>query len=233
MAKTPITKTQPQDGNRIKRSVLRVLGLMIITSGLYLFYWFFVTKNQLKRESKNDQHVGWQTVGLIVPILNAFVLYWFYRDINRVRDTEKLSLFPAVWYVVVPYVLVTLALVIGIGAVVSIIGAIGSGLNDQSEAALGLAGAGVVTGLFAMLILIVAGILQYTFLGLAISKLNHYWDQRTGGKAAAAGWGKGEIVVVVVGLLVTVLNYGNSGSDEADYGLNDGKSVTVVAEVLG
>ncbi len=215
MAKTPITKTQLQDGNRIKRSVLRVLGLNILTSGLYNFYWFFVTKNQLKRELKNDQHVGWQTVGLIVPILQAFILYWMYRDINRVRDAEKLPAFPAVWYVVVPYVLIAVALVIGVGAIVSIAGAIGAGANGHGDTATGLAGAGLITGLFALLTLALAGILEFVFLGLAVSKLNQYWDSRTGGQAAAAGWGKGEIAVVVVGLLVTIMNYSNSNSRNA------------------
>ena len=64
----------------MKRSVLRVIGLLIITSGIYLFYWFFVTKNQLKRELKNDQHVGWQTVGLIVPILSGILSAIFFDE---------------------------------------------------------------------------------------------------------------------------------------------------------
>lgn len=232
MGKTPITKTQPQDGTRIKRSVLRVIGLSIITSGFYNFYWFFVTKNQLKRELKGDQHVGWQTVGMVVPILQAFILYWLYRDINRVRATEKLPLLPAVWYVVIPLILAALGLIIGIGAFISILGAVGSGLNDQSKAALGLAGAGVVSGLFAVLILLVSGILQYVFLGLAISQLNQYWDKRTGGKAAGAGWGKGEIAVVVIGVLVMIANYSNNGSTKTNYEFKDNPPVTTVTTVL-
>lgn len=231
MATTAITTTQPQDGAKIKRSVLRVIGLSLITSGLYNFYWFFVTKNQLKRELKNEQHVGWQTVGLVVPILNWFVIYWLYRDINRSRVTQKLGEFPAVWYVVIPIILIALAFLIGAGAIVSIIGAIGSAANNQNDAALGLAGAGVITGLFAILILLAAGLLQYIFIGLAVSKLNQYWDARTGGKAEAAGWGKGEIAVIVVGVLFSILNW--TGNNSTHYEVNDNQSTGAVTEVLG
>jgi hypothetical protein len=232
MPSAAITKTQPTDGNKIKRSVLRVIGLMIITSGLYLFYWFFVTKNQLKRELKNEQHVGWQTLGLLVPILNAFVLYWLYRDINRSRDTQKLPEFPAVWYVIIPIILICIAFLIGAGAIISIIGAIGSAANNQNDAALGLVGAGVITGLFALLLLVVAGILQYVFIGLSVSKLNEFWDKRTGGKAEAAGWGKGEIAVIVVGVLLNVLNYSHPGSNNTNFDSNK-NSTTAVTRVLG
>lgn len=221
MPQAAITKTQPTDGNKIKRSVVRVLGLSIITSGIYNFYWFFVTKNQLKRELKNEQHVGWQTVGLIVPVLNAFVLYWLYRDINRVRETQKLPAFPAAWYVLIPIVLIGVAFLIGAGAIISIVGAIGSAVNSNNDAALGLAGAGVITGLFAILMLFTAGILQYVFIGLAISKLNQFWDKRTGGKAVAAGWGKGEIAVVVVGVIVMILNWTGNGAEQKRFDAND------------
>lgn len=221
MPQPAITKTQPQDGTKIKRSVLRVLGLSLITSGIYNFYWFFVTKNQLKRELKNDQHIGWQTVGLIVPVLNVFILYWLYRDINRARATQKLPVFAAVWYVLIPIILIILAFVIGAGAIVSIIGAIGSAANSQNDAALGLVGAGVITGIFAILILAVAGILQYVFIGLAISKLNQFWDKRTSGKAEAAGWGKGEIAVIIVGVLVMIMNWTNNNANQNRFDSND------------
>ena len=196
------------------------------------FYWFFVTKNQLKRELKNDQHVGWQTAGLIVPILNAFIAYWLYRDINRVRAGQKLPEFPAVWYVLVPIILIVIGFLIAAGAVFSIIGAIGAGVNDRNQTAVGLVGAGVITGLFAILILLVAGVLQYVFLGLAISKLDQYWDKRTGGKAVGTAWGKGEIAIIIVGVLLTILNYANSGSSNTKYKSNGSQPVSAVTRVL-
>lgn len=208
-----LTKTQPNDGTNVKRSVLRVIGLSIVTSGLYFFYWFFVTKNQLKRELKNEQHVGWQTAGLLVPILNLFILYWLYRDINNARDTQKQSPFAAIWYVLVPFILIALAFVIGIGAILSIIGAIAAELSDQS-ASTGLAGAGVLGGLFALLLLFTGGILSYVFLGLSIKNLNEYWDKRSGGKAGEAKFRGGEVAIIIVGVLLTILNYSGNYSTE-------------------
>jgi hypothetical protein len=155
-----------------------------------------------------------------------------YRDINRSRITQKLPQFPAVWYVLTPVILVVIGFLIAAGAIFSIIGAIGAGVNDQNEAAVGLAGAGVVTGLFAVLILLVSGVLQYVFLGLAISKLNQYWDKRTGGKAVGAAWGKGEIAIIVIGVVLTILNYGNSGSSNAKYKSNGSQPVSAVTRVL-
>lgn len=221
MPAAALTKAQPIDGNNVKRSVLRVIGLSIITSGLYHFYWFFVTKNQLKRELKNDQHIGWQTVGLIVPILNAFILYWLYRDINSVRDTQKLPPFAAVWYVLVPIILITLGVILGIGAIASIIGGIASAVHNNDSATLGFAGAGVVTGLFALLAFFAGAVLEYVFLGLAIKHLNEYWDKRSGGKAVAARFRGGEITIIVVGVLIMLTNstgkFSTSQNDDVNF----------------
>lgn len=216
MPAAALTKTQPNDGNNVKRSVLRVIGLAIVTSGLYYFYWFFVTKNQLKRETKNDQHVGWQTVGLVVPILNLFIHYWLYRDINNARATQKQAPFPAVWYVIIPVILLALAAVIGIGSIISLVGSFASAINDNDGATAGLAGAGVVGGLFALLLLFLGAVLEYVFLGLAIKNLNEYWDKRSGGKALAAKFRGGEVAIIVIGVLLMILNYSGNYTKDTD-----------------
>lgn len=215
MPAAALTKTQPTDGINVKRSVLRVIGLTIVTSGLYFFYWFFVTKNQLKRELKNEQHVGWQTAGLFVPILNLFILYWLYRDVNEARATQKQPPFAAVWYVLIPFILIALAFIIGIGAILSIIGAIASEISDQS-ASTGLAGAGVLGGLFALLLLFTGGVLHYVFLGLAVKNLNEYWDKRSGGKAQEAKFRGGEVTIIIVGVLLMILNYSGNYTRDQD-----------------
>lgn len=187
----------------VKRSVLRVLGLSLITSGLYTFYWFYVTKKQLKEQLNTDDNVGLQTVGLIVPILNAFILYWLYRDINTARSGKSLPAFPAGWYVAIPYILIGAALVVGFGAFVSLLGGIGSAIEGDSTST-GLLGGGAVGGflLFALLIF-AGGVSQYVFWGVAISKLNEFWD-KVG--ATNARFSTGEIVVVAVGVLLSILN---------------------------
>ncbi|HEY8108653.1 MAG TPA: DUF4234 domain-containing protein [Patescibacteria group bacterium] len=184
----------------VKRSVLRTLGLTIITSGLYMFYWFYVTKNQLKQELKTDDNVGLQTVGLIVPILNAFIVYWLYRDINKARDSKKLETFPAGWYVGVPYILIAIAFAIGFGSFFSFIGSV---VGNDTGGAVAATGGLVLALLFAF----AGGISHYVFWGLAVSKLNQYWDKvgRT-----TAKFSTGEIVIVVLGL---VLGYFNATMD--------------------
>ena len=82
---------------------------------------------------------------------------------------------------------------------------------------------------FALLMLVAAGILQYVFIGLSISKLNQFWDKRTAGKAVAARYGKGEIAVIVVGVLVSILNYSGGGSEPShDFENSSVGAVTLV-----
>lgn len=176
----------------VKRSVLRVLGLSIITSGLYTFYWFYVTKNQLKQELKTNDNVGLQTVGLLVPILNAFIIYWLFRDFNQARASKKLETFPAGWYVGIPYILSGVAVVLLIGSILSTLGSV---LDSDASGAATSAGVGVL----GILLILAAGISYYVFWGVAISKLNQYWD-KVGGTAAK--FARGEIAVIVIGLII-------------------------------
>ncbi len=223
------------DTKAVKRSVLRVLGLTIVTSGLYLFYWFYVTKGRLKSELKTDDNVGLQTVGLIVPILNAFILYWLYRDINQARSGKQLETFPAGWYVAIPYILIAAAMVVGFGAFVSLLGGIGAALDNDATSS-GLLGGGAIGGLLLFLLLaLAAGVSQYVFLGLAVKKLNEYWD-KVGGTEAP--FGKGEIAVIIVGVLLLVLNVTsdrNTTNDDYDLdtlpGGNDEQSVTDIQRI--
>jgi len=40
------------------------------------------------------------TLGLLVPILNFFIIFWLWRDLNALRERFGLSEFPAVAYLV-------------------------------------------------------------------------------------------------------------------------------------
>lgn len=210
----------PTNELAVKRSALRVIGLSIITNGIYHFYWFYVTRQRLTKMVSGKDQVGLQTVGLIVPILNAFILYWLFRDISKVRETQKLSTFSAAKYVFLPYVLAIVAGVVGFSALVSLL----AGVGTNSD---GAVAGGAVGLIFFILLALAAGISALVFFCLAVSKLNEYEDVASKGKAENAKFGQGEIAVIVVGVIFLILRlasggFSSSSSDaDIDKALND------------
>lgn len=148
----PASPSPPPHGYPIKRSVARVLGFSVLSFGLYTFYWFHVTREELKHELRSDDNAALQTAGLLVPILNYVITYWLWRDINAARRWLGLPEFSIPLYLVL-----------------SILG------------------------------------LAPIFYSLVVTKLNEYWDRRTGGHAVDAPITTAEKVVVVVGALIWVL----------------------------
>src|SRR5687767_14941409 len=59
----------------IKRSVGRVIGLSILSFGIYTYYWFYVTRKQVNGEIGSTDDPGLYTAGLLVPILNVIITY--------------------------------------------------------------------------------------------------------------------------------------------------------------
>lgn len=87
-------------GYAVKRGVGRVLGFSILSFGIYGFYWFYVTREQMTREVGGDDNVGLQTAGQIVPVLNFVIIYWLWRDINIARTRVGLPEFNIPVYLV-------------------------------------------------------------------------------------------------------------------------------------
>lgn len=79
---------------RVKRSLWRCWGLTLLSFGIYMPYWVYVTRKLLDlelREGRDD--AAFHTFGSFVPILNYFVTYWIWRDIDRLRRAVGLPPF--------------------------------------------------------------------------------------------------------------------------------------------
>lgn len=150
----------------VKRSVARVILLSIVTMGLYGFYWFYASRVQMTKELGTNDNAGWQTVGLIVPILNFFITYWLWRDIDIAQRKVGLAGFSAGGF---------LGVVIAAG-VLGWIPFIGWALS-------------------------IGAVIVYA---MVVSKLNEYWDKKTGNKAVEAKIQGGELIVVIVGVALLV-----------------------------
>jgi hypothetical protein len=84
-----------------KFSLGRAWGLSLLSFGFWGFYWFHTTRKQVDSElggQRDDATL--HTLGLLVPVLNFFVIYWLWRDISELRGRAGLERFPEVGYVV-------------------------------------------------------------------------------------------------------------------------------------
>jgi hypothetical protein len=73
----------PVEGWAVKRGIVRVV--LLVFGGTYVFYWFYKTRPKVTAELGTYDNVTAQTWGLLVPILNWFIIYWLLRDIALVR----------------------------------------------------------------------------------------------------------------------------------------------------
>jgi hypothetical protein len=93
--------SQPGEAYAVKRGLGRVWGFSILSFGLYGFYWFYVNRKLLDGElGEGRDDATLHTLGLVVPILNYFILYWLWRDLSALRERIGLSGFDAGGYVV-------------------------------------------------------------------------------------------------------------------------------------
>ena len=105
----------------VKRSPLRVILLYLVSAGLYGFYWFYVTRQKATAELNANDNVGLQTLGLIVPILNIFIIYWLFRDIDKLNRQAGGPGFPALWFILGPLIASFIPIVNLIAGIVGIV----------------------------------------------------------------------------------------------------------------
>jgi len=76
----------------VKYDLGRAWGYSLVSFGTWTFYWFYVTRKLLDGEvGRGRDDALLHALGLLVPVLNAFVLYWLYRDLDEVRRRAGLS----------------------------------------------------------------------------------------------------------------------------------------------
>jgi hypothetical protein len=107
MANAP---TQASGGQAVKRSIPRVI-IFYLLSPLYAFYWFYQTRNVVTQAVGGKDQVGLQTLGLIVPILNIFIMYWLFRDVDKFNRANGGQGFPALWFILGPIILAIIPLI--------------------------------------------------------------------------------------------------------------------------
>ena len=76
----------------VKYDLGRAWGYSLVSFGTWTFYWFYVTRRLLDGEvGRGRDDALLHTLGLLVPVLNVFVVYWLYRDLDEVRRRAGLT----------------------------------------------------------------------------------------------------------------------------------------------
>ena len=85
----------------VKRSLGRCWGSAVLSFGLWQFFWFHNYRNLLDGEmGERRDDALLHTFGLLVPILNYFIIYWLWRDLDILRRRVGLPEFPVGLYLV-------------------------------------------------------------------------------------------------------------------------------------
>ena len=85
----------------VKRSTGRCWGYAAVSFGLWTLFWFHNYRRLLDAEmGQGRDDAALHTVGLFVPVLNFFIIYWLWRDLDILRRHVGLPAFPVVGYVV-------------------------------------------------------------------------------------------------------------------------------------
>lgn len=89
-----------------KRNPLFVIGLSLITVGLYTIYWFYQTRQELNELGSEERSPLMHTIGLLVPFVGFYVLWLYSSDVEAVtkKAKDKVILFLA-WIVFFPVAL--------------------------------------------------------------------------------------------------------------------------------
>lgn len=95
----------------VLRSLGRCFGLTLISGGLWAFAWIYHTAKEVSPRVGENANAGGRTVGFIVPILNWFVLYWSWRDIDTYAKRSGSQDFPVVLFLILGIIISPLMLV--------------------------------------------------------------------------------------------------------------------------
>jgi len=175
------TKVEILDTLPFKISLTRVFIMTFLSSGMYLFYWFYLTWRQYRDHTNATVFPVWHTLALCVPIYGWFRFYAHIRSFNEL------------------IVKVGLSDTIKVGIAVCLF-AISNSLDWRSFKA----GLGETTEETALLII------QLDFLSVAVTaglllyfqgKLNRYWSSLANVRLKDARIGIGEVIFAVIGIL--------------------------------
>ena len=163
--------------NAVRLGTGRVALLSILSFGLYVFWWFYITWKQLASETREEHFPVWHALTLFVPIYNLFRMHRHVSVIN--------------------------GLAIGVGLTASlssglavVLWALSSGL-DTSSLRVSDVGIAAIMG-------VISVALTTTLIVYVQGTLNQYWYDAKGPNLREARIGIGEVIFVLFGILAWI-----------------------------
>ena len=166
----------------------RIIFLTIISFGVYLFYWHYLTWRHYRDHTRNNVYPIWHALALLVPIYGLFRIHAHMRAFNELMSSAGLlSSIAAGW-------VVTLLLAAGIidNVAANLTG--GFGFSDYTDYSFGAALTAEI--LYAISLTMIAGVLLHSQ-----SNLNLYWASLEDVRITASKVRVGEIVCSIMGVL--------------------------------
>jgi hypothetical protein len=156
----------------------RVIFASVLSAGLYLLYWFYLTWKQLAAETNDRHYPIWHALCLIVPVYGLFRMHAHTRVIRENAERQG----------------ITLTMAPGLAVVLLVV----SSVLDWTSAE--------VTGYGTVIFLtILSTVLTTTLVVMAQDGLNRYWGKVWPDGLKDARVGAGEVVLVVLGLIIWIM----------------------------
>lgn len=163
----------------------RILVMTVLSFGLYLFYWFYLTWQQYRDHTKREAYPVWHAMSLSVPVYDLFRTHAHMNSFKELMHAANLNttINPG-WAVVV----------VLISSVLGLVSFFLTGGAETKEVT--FRAALVAFGLnLASLVMVTKLLLQVQ------ENLNQYWESLQNITLGDAGIGGGEVLLVIIGAL--------------------------------
>lgn len=93
-------------GPGVIRGVGKCFLLLLVSAGMWGFAWIYHTAREVGEDGrgKDDTSPGLRVVGLAIPIVNWFVVYFSWRDIEKYCKQVGARDFPLVLYFILSFI---------------------------------------------------------------------------------------------------------------------------------
>ena len=181
---------QPPRPLAYRISPTRILVMTLLSGGLYLFYWFYVTWQQYRDHTGNQVFPMWHTLTLTIPG------YGLFRTHAHMRSFKELLLDAGVLCTISVGWTVALVLMLNILGLASSI--LTGGLFNFGEVSFGATVASTLLNLVS--VAVVLGLLLHVQ-----QNLNRYWDSLDNVTLVDLNVGAGEVILAVVGVFTWII----------------------------
>ena len=182
--------TPPGETLAYRISPTRILVMTLLSDGLYLFYWFYITWQQYREHTGNRVFPMWHTLSLIIPV------YGLFRTHAHMRSFKELMLNAGVLCSIAVGWAVVLVMVSSVLDNVSL--RLNGGFFNFGEVSAGPAFISALLDLAS--IAVVLGLLLHVQ-----QNLNRYWASLDNVTLVDLNVGVGEVILAVIGVLTWII----------------------------